>query len=303
MTTMRSAISIASCWSCVTITVVTRKRRLQVLDLGAQLLAHLGVERRQRLVEQQHRRLRRQRARERHALLLAAGQLMRILLGLVAQVHERQHLVDPRRDRVASATSGTRGRSRCSCATDMLGNSEYDWKTMPKLRRRAGTPSEARAVLRHVAGIGCLEAGDDAQQRRLAAAGGAEEADEFAFADVEADVVQRQDGAEPLGDVGAATGTRRVPWVAGRRAPPVIPRSLAPARDPATRSACAGSGERGGYRSIFCFHSAMMRSLFFADAEKSILYSTVETSGGRPAFSTASGALAPGTDDISERSP
>src|SRR5678815_882905 len=26
------------------------------------------------------------------------------------------------------------------CATDMLGNSEYDWKTIPKLRKRAGTP-------------------------------------------------------------------------------------------------------------------------------------------------------------------
>ena len=72
------------------------QRRLQVLDLGAQFLADLGVERRQRLVQQQHGRLGRQRARQRDALLLSAGQLVRILFRLVAQMHERQHLVDAR---------------------------------------------------------------------------------------------------------------------------------------------------------------------------------------------------------------
>ncbi len=41
----------------------------------AQLAAHLRVERAERLVEQQHLRLDRQRARQRHALQLAARQL------------------------------------------------------------------------------------------------------------------------------------------------------------------------------------------------------------------------------------
>ena len=44
----------------------------------AQLGAHLGVERAERLVEQQHARLDRQRAGERHALALAAGELRRV---------------------------------------------------------------------------------------------------------------------------------------------------------------------------------------------------------------------------------
>ena len=83
----------------------------------------------------------------------------------------------------------------------MLGNSEYDWKTMPKLRRRAGTPSRLAPFCDHLAGIGDLESGDDAQQGGLAAARRTEEANEFAFPDAEADVVQRQDGTEPLGDV------------------------------------------------------------------------------------------------------
>jgi hypothetical protein len=47
-------------------------------DLVAQRHAHLGVERRQRLVEQQQLGLGRQRAGQRHALLLAAGQLVGI---------------------------------------------------------------------------------------------------------------------------------------------------------------------------------------------------------------------------------
>ena len=46
-------------------------------ELDAHLLAQLGVEVGQRLVEQQHLRLAHQRARKRHALLLAAGELRR----------------------------------------------------------------------------------------------------------------------------------------------------------------------------------------------------------------------------------
>ena len=50
---------------------------LQRLQLGLHLLAQLQVERAQRLVEQQHLRLVDQRARQRHALALAARQLRR----------------------------------------------------------------------------------------------------------------------------------------------------------------------------------------------------------------------------------
>ncbi len=51
---------------------------LQRADLLAQRHADLGVERRERLVEQQHLRLDGERAGERHALLLAAGELVGI---------------------------------------------------------------------------------------------------------------------------------------------------------------------------------------------------------------------------------
>jgi hypothetical protein len=50
---------------------------LDLPDLLAHMAAQLGIEVRQRLVEQQHLRLQHQRARHRHALLLAARQLGR----------------------------------------------------------------------------------------------------------------------------------------------------------------------------------------------------------------------------------
>jgi hypothetical protein len=48
---------------------------VQPAQPGAQLLAHARVERAERLVEQQHLGLDRERAGERHALALAAGEL------------------------------------------------------------------------------------------------------------------------------------------------------------------------------------------------------------------------------------
>ena len=57
-------------------------RDLDAADLLAELAADLRVERRERLVEQQHLGLDRERPRQRDALLLAAGQLVRISAAL-----------------------------------------------------------------------------------------------------------------------------------------------------------------------------------------------------------------------------
>ena len=56
------------------------ERVAQSFEVGQHLLASREVERSQRFVEQQQPRLREQRATERHALFLAAGQLMRAAL-------------------------------------------------------------------------------------------------------------------------------------------------------------------------------------------------------------------------------
>ena len=77
ITTTRSASAIASSWLWVTWMKLMPSSRLQALQLLAHLHAQEGIERRQRLVEQQHLRVGDQRARQRHALLLAARKLGR----------------------------------------------------------------------------------------------------------------------------------------------------------------------------------------------------------------------------------
>ena len=66
------------------------------LELG--LLSQLLVERAERLVEKQHLRLLGERAGERHALALAAGELARIAPGELLELDEAQHLTDAVRD-------------------------------------------------------------------------------------------------------------------------------------------------------------------------------------------------------------
>ena len=71
---------------------------LQVDQLELGLLAELLVERAERLVEQQHLRLLGERAGERDALALAAGELVRLALGERRQLDQLQHLLDARVD-------------------------------------------------------------------------------------------------------------------------------------------------------------------------------------------------------------
>ena len=66
------------------------------LKLG--LLAQLFVQRAQGLIQQQQLRLLCQTAGQGHALLLPAGQLVRLAFGQLSQLHELEHLVHPRVD-------------------------------------------------------------------------------------------------------------------------------------------------------------------------------------------------------------
>ena len=70
-------------------------RALDLTDRAPQLLANLRVERAERLVEQQHPRLMRERACERDALLLAARQLARQPFVVAVERDELQQLGAP----------------------------------------------------------------------------------------------------------------------------------------------------------------------------------------------------------------
>ncbi len=82
-------------------------RALQAAQLHLHLVAQLLVERRERLVQQDDLGLHHQRAGQRDALPLAAGQFMRLALAVAFHVHQRQHLVDFAGDLLPSASCGS----------------------------------------------------------------------------------------------------------------------------------------------------------------------------------------------------
>ena len=87
---------------------------VEVAQPGAQVLADLGVERAEGLVEQQHLRLDRERPGQGHALALAAGELGGVAVGEPVELDQAQQLVDPVGDLAASSTCGSSARRRRS---------------------------------------------------------------------------------------------------------------------------------------------------------------------------------------------
>ncbi|MNZ92751.1 hypothetical protein D3C78_1117860 [compost metagenome] len=156
--------------------------------LVAEAAAQLDVEVGEGLVEQQQARLRRQRAGQGHALLLAAGQFMGIALAQGAEIDQLEHLGGD------------------ALALGVLADAEGDVLGHRQVR-------EQRVVLEHhadaalfrgegVAGAGNhlagqldaallhgFEAGDGAQGGGLAAARGAEQAADVAGIQVQTDVL------------------------------------------------------------------------------------------------------------------
>ena len=166
-------------------------------DLG--LLAQLFVERAERLVEQQELRPLDQAARERHALLLAARELVRLAAGIALELHQTQHGLDARGDLVFRTTVAAQSEG------DVVPHREVG-KQRVGLEHHVDRPFVGRepgqiAPIEHdPAGTRRLEAGEHAQQGRLAAAGRAEQAENLAANDVEADVIDGPRLAEVFDD-------------------------------------------------------------------------------------------------------
>ena len=85
---------------------------LQGAQLQLQLLAQLGVQRAERLVEQQHPRAQHQCPRQRDPLLLAAGQLGGAPFGEFAHPGQFQRFADAPLGVLAGTSSGTSARTR-----------------------------------------------------------------------------------------------------------------------------------------------------------------------------------------------
>ncbi len=166
-TRIRSARRIASSTSWVTSRVAGPCALAELADQPLHLEPGQRIERCEGLVEEQQLRLANQRAGERCALRFAARERRRPSIGAVREIDFGERCF---------------GARACRCCTV-----EADDDILPDLLRL----DEPRFLEHHRAGlghpgfavIGRVEAGKDAQQRRLAAARGAEQRDELAGVD------------------------------------------------------------------------------------------------------------------------
>jgi hypothetical protein len=191
---------------------------------AAQVLADLRVERAERLVEEQDARLDGERAGERDALALAARELRGIAVGEARQPDQVEQLADAALD--LRRRRPLRALSRVQPVGDVVGHAHV-------LEQRVVLEHEPDRALLHrqeggvvaaeqdAAAVRRVEPGDDAQQRRLARARGAEQAEQLARAHVEVEVVQHGGRVEGLRQaLDADRGRVRVNAVPATRAPP-----------------------------------------------------------------------------------
>ena len=199
MAWMRSPTRIASSASWVTSSVGVPAPRKSASGLLADLRAQGGIEGRERLVQQHQLRRRRQRPGQRHALLLAARQGVRICPGVGAHVDCRQELghalltaasvvaVQPKGDVLADAQVRKQGevlKHQADAAT---------------LRRQAAAGlGEQPAIEGDPPGLQILEPGDQAQRGGLAAAGRPNQAVHLAGLDRHRDAVDHEPVAEAM---------------------------------------------------------------------------------------------------------
>ena len=159
-------------------------------DFDREPLAQADVEVGEGLVEQDQRRSRGQCAGQGDALLLAAGQLVRVLVAMPGQADGGEQLAD--------AQVVVLGLAAVEAEADVLFDGEMGKQRIvlenhadPAFFRgdAAAGAADRLAVQADFAAGDFLEAGDAAQQGRLAATGGAEQAGDLAGRQTEIDAV------------------------------------------------------------------------------------------------------------------
>ena len=116
-------------WVAITIVIPPRG---ELADHVEHLRDELRVERARHLVEQQQLGLHRERAHDRDALLLAAGEPVGVLVPLVGEPEALEQRGRRRaRPRARDSRSALRGASVTFSSTVMCGKRLNDWKTIP----------------------------------------------------------------------------------------------------------------------------------------------------------------------------
>ena len=224
MNTTRSATWRAKFISWVTTSMVM-PRAGEVAHHRQHLADQLGIQRAGDLVEQHRLGLHRQRAGDGDALLLAAGELLGIVVAACrrARPARSRAMRRARAPRARAAAARGAGASMTFSSAVMCGNRLKSWNTMPTwradARRSRAAAADGRAAVagsrrpaRRRSGsprLGHLEPVEAAQQRRLAGAGRADDADHLAAGDAQADALEHLERAERFVDVDRLDHRRR----------------------------------------------------------------------------------------------
>ena len=172
----------------------------RILQPVAQFLADLGVDGGKGLIQEQNLGIRCQSPGKGHALALTAGELVGITLFHARQADEVDHFQDPLpyllfRPLLDFQAEGDVIENGHIAEQGVVLEDEADAPL------GSGNVVDPAAVDEDVAAVGILQAGQHAQDRRLAAAAGTEEGDELALVDAKGNVARRVEGAVILFDV------------------------------------------------------------------------------------------------------
>ena len=170
---------------------------VQIADQREDLLAGVRVEIAGRFVGEQNRRIDRQRARDRDALALAAGQFLGQMLQAMTELHQRR--AAPSR---ARCTFAPRPAAQMQRQPDVLETrqrrqqieelkDESDLVAPHPGQRLVGQAAERFAVDADVAGGRPIETANQIEQRRLAGAGRSDDRHHLAARNGQGDVVER----------------------------------------------------------------------------------------------------------------
>src|SRR6185436_3354808 len=173
---------------------------VQVADQRKNLLAGARVEVAGRFVGEQDRRIDRQRARDRDALPLAAGELVGQMMQAVFELDQREQLarafVDllPRPAAQVQRQPHVLQRAQRRQQVEEL-EDEADLVAADAGQLVVAEAGERLAVDAHLAGGRAIEPADQVQQRRFAGARRSNDRDHLAARDGEGDAVERDDVA------------------------------------------------------------------------------------------------------------
>ena len=166
---------------------------MQLTQPAAQLFTHLRIQRAERFIQQQNLRLYRQGARQRHALFLTTGQLRRIAIRQVSQLHHLQQF----------GHFGFNRRGVGSFAARQHGQAKGDViEHRHMAEQRIVLEDEAHFTVAgvHPADVGTVEAdmtaglmlqtGDNSQQGGFSGARGPQQRNHLSGRDIQRDIIQ-----------------------------------------------------------------------------------------------------------------